>query len=325
MIIARSPMRISIGGGGTDLPSYYEQFGGSFISAAIDKYVYVLINQAWDENYVIKYSQLERVSDAKHIRHPIVRCALEQMKQGPNIEITSMADIPAGTGLGSSGSFTTAILKGLHAYNKNLLVSPGDLAEQSCNIEINMLKEPVGKQDQYIAAYGGITCFDIARDGTVTAHPANLSPQTVYTLEDHLGIFFTGYSRTGADFLKDQDQKSKSSDSEMLESLHYTKELGQRITVALQTGDLHKFGELMHEHWERKRLRSKGISNSNIDDLYKIGREAGAVGGKLMGAGGGGFLLFYTEKKQQLREAMAAAGAPELRFRFDFEGSKVIV
>ncbi len=325
MIIARSPMRISIGGGGTDLPSYYEQFGGSFISAAIDKYVYVLINQAWDDNYVIKYSQLERVSDAKDIRHPIVRCALEQMKQGPNIEITSMADIPAGTGLGSSGSFTTAILKGLHAYQKNLLVSPHDLAEQSCNIEINMLKEPVGKQDQYIAAYGGITCFDIARNGVVTAQPAVLSPQTVYTLEDHLGIFFTGYSRTGSEFLKDQDEKSKSLNSEMLESLHYTKELGHRITKALQSGDLHQFGELMHEHWESKRKRSTGISNSNIDNLYKIGRAAGAVGGKLMGAGGGGFLLFYTEKKQQLREAMAAAGAPELRFRFDFEGTKVIV
>ncbi len=324
MIIARSPMRISIGGGGTDLPSYYESFGGSFMSAAIDKYMYVLIHQSWSDDYVIKYSQLEKVLNAHEIKHPIVRCAIEQMKQGPNIEITSMADIPAGTGLGSSGSFTTALLKGLHAYNKNLLVSPHDLAEQSCNIEINMLKEPVGKQDQYIAAYGGITCFEVANDGTVEAHPANLSQQTIYTLEDNLAIFFTGYSRSGSAFLKDQDDKSKDANAEMLENLHYIKELGQRIKHALEEGQLYAFGELMHEHWERKRQRSRGISNSRIDDLYKIGRDAGAVGGKLMGAGGGGFLLFYTEQKQRLREAMANAGAPELRFKFDFEGTKII-
>jgi D-glycero-alpha-D-manno-heptose-7-phosphate kinase len=325
MIIARSPMRISLGGGGTDLPSYYQQFGGFFISAAIDKYMYLLVHQSWSDEYVIKYSQLERASTIKEIKHPIVRSALDLMKLGPNLEIASMADIPAGTGLGSSGSFTTALLLGLHAYQKNLLVSPHDLAEQACHIEIDMCKEPIGKQDQYIAAYGGITCFEVAKDGAVNAYPANISPSTMYTLEDNLAIFFTGFSRSGSEFLKDQNEKSKNADAEMLENLHYIKELGQRIKLALETGNLHEFGELMHEHWERKRHRSSGISNIHIDNLYKLGRDAGAVGGKLMGAGGGGFLLFYTEKKQQLREAMANAGAQEVRFRFDFEGTKILV
>jgi len=274
---------------------------------------------------VIKYSQLERALTTADIKHPIVRNALEMMNLGPNLEIASMADIPAGTGLGSSGAFTTALLLGLHAYQKNLLVSPHDLAEQACEIEINKCKEAVGKQDQYIAAYGGITSFDVAKDGTVCAAPANLDPSTLYTLEDNLAIFFTGYSRTGSDFLKDQNEKSLQADGEMLENLHYIKDLGQRIKSALEQGQLYTFGELMHEHWERKRLRSVGMTNPRIDNLYKLGREAGAVGGKLMGAGGGGFLLFYTEKKQQLREAMAQAGAQELRFRFDFEGTKILV
>jgi len=325
MIIARSPMRISLGGGGTDLPSYYQQFGGFFISAAIDKYMYILVQQSWSDEYVIKYSQLERASTTKDIKHPIVRAALERLKLGPNLEIASMADIPAGTGLGSSGSFTTALLLGLHAYKKNLLVSPHDLAEEACEIEINMCQEPIGKQDQYISAYGGITCFEVATDGTVNASPANLTPATMYTLEDNLAIFFTGFARSGSEFLKDQDEKSRRADSEMLENLHYIKELGQRSKKALEAGQLHEFGELMHEHWERKRQRSRGMTNTNIDNLYKLGREAGAVGGKLMGAGGGGFLIFYTERKQQLREAMANAGAEELRFRFDFEGTKIIV
>ena len=325
MIIARSPMRISLGGGGTDLPSYYEQFGGFFISAAIDKYMYILVHQSWSNEYVIKYSQLERATTVQDIKHPIVRSALDVMNLGPNLEIASMADIPAGTGLGSSGSFTTALLLGLHAYKKNLLVSPHDLAEQACDIEINMCKEPIGKQDQYIAAYGGITCFDVATNGAVDAYPANLSPATMYTLEDNLAIFFTGFARSGSEFLKDQDEKSKRADAEMLENLHYIKDLGQRSKTALEAGQLREFGELMHEHWERKRKRSSGMTNTNIDNLYKIGREAGAIGGKLMGAGGGGFLLFYTEKKQQLREAMANAGAQELRFRFDFEGTKILV
>jgi D-glycero-alpha-D-manno-heptose-7-phosphate kinase len=324
MIIARSPMRISLGGGGTDLPSYYEKFGGFLMSAAIDKYVYVMVHQCWSEEYIIKYSQLERTASVEDIKHPIVRSAIEMLKIGPNLEVCSMADIPAGTGLGSSGAFTTALLKALHAYKKNLLVSPQDLAEQACQIEIEKLKEPIGKQDQYISAYGGITVFDIAPDGRVHARPAKMAPSTLYTLEDSLAIFFTGYSRSASDLLKDQDQRSKKSDNSMFQNLHYIKDLGYRIREALESGELRAFGELMHEHWEHKRARSQGMSNSRIDELYELGRKNGAIGGKLIGAGGGGFLLFYTEGKRQLREAMAQAGVEELRFRFDFEGTKVI-
>jgi D-glycero-alpha-D-manno-heptose-7-phosphate kinase len=325
MIIVRSPMRISLGGGGTDLPSYYNRFGGFLLSAAIDKYVYVMVHQAWDNEYIIKYSQLERAKSTNEIKHPIVRSALELLKLGPNLEVCSMADIPSGTGLGSSGSFTTALLKALHAYKKNLLISQQDLAEQACHIEIDLLKEPVGKQDQYIAAYGGLTVFEISSDGVVHAHPAKISAQTMYTLEDNLAIFFTGYSRSASELLKDQDQKSKQSDDKMLENLHYTKDLGYRIKDSLEAGNLRAFGEMMHEHWEHKRGRSSGMSNTRIDELYELGRKNGALGGKLIGAGGGGFLMFYTESKRQLREAMADAGVEELRFRFDFEGTKIIV
>lgn len=325
MIIARSPMRISLGGGGTDLPSYYSRFGGFFISAAIDKYVYIMVHPAWNEEYIIKYSKMERAKTIDEIKHPIVRTTLEYLEIGPNIEICSTADIPSGTGLGSSGAFTTALLKALHAYQKNLLVSPHELAEEACKIEMDELKNPIGKQDQYIAAYGGVTCFDINSDGRVCAQPAKLSLHTLYSLEDHLSIFFTGYSRSASDLLLDQDKKSKAADKAMIDNLHYVKELGFRIREALESENFHQFGLLMHEHWEHKRLRSLGMSNSFIDELYALGLSNGAVGGKLIGAGGGGFLMFYTENKRQLREAMLKANVHELRFKFDFEGTKLII
>ncbi len=326
MIIARSPMRISLGGGGTDLPSYYERFGGFVMAAAIDKYMYVTINQCWSDDYFLKYSKFEKVKTIDEIQHPIFKAALSLMQAGPNLEIVSVADIPAGTGLGSSGSFTTALLKVLHVYkkNKNVIVSPHELAEQACNIEINVLKEPVGKQDQYIAAYGGITCFEIDKSGYVNAYPAQLSQQTLFSLEDNLAMFFTGYTRAASELLQEQDQKSKKEDSEMIENLHYVKDLGLRIKKALESGHLETFGELMHEHWLHKKKRSKSMSNSVIDDYYDLARKNGALGGKLVGAGGGGFLLFYTENKRHLREKMTEAGLQELHFRFDFEGTRIV-
>jgi len=327
MIISRSPMRISLGGGGTDLPSYYKHYGGFVLAAAIDKYMYLTVNQAWNDEYFLKYSKFERVKTVDEIQHPIFKAALSSMNVGPNIELVSLADIPAGTGLGSSGSFTTALLKVLHVYkkNKNVLVTPHELAEQACNIEINILKEPVGKQDQYIASYGGITCFEIDTTGFVKAYPAQLSPQTVYSLEDNLIMFFTGYSRSASELLKEQDQKTKKEDPQMLENLHYVKELGVRIKTALEAGQLETFGELMHEHWLYKKKRSKNMSNSAIDEHYELARKNGAIGGKLVGAGGGGFLLFYTENKRRLREKMAGVGLQELRFHFDFEGTRIVV
>lgn len=324
MIIARSPMRISLGGGGTDLPSYYENHGGFFISAAINKYVYVMVNESWHDEYVIKYSQLERAKCIADIKHPIVRAALEWFEMGPNLEIASIADIPQGTGLGSSGSFTTALLKALHAYKKNDWLSPNELAEQACHVEIELLNEPVGKQDQYISAFGGLTCFEIGVEGKVDAYPAKISEDSLARLEDNLAIFFTGYSRSASALLTNQDERSKQLDSVMMENLHKTKALGRSIKEALEKGETRRFGELMHEHWTCKKKRSTGMSNNRIDELYDVAMKNGAVGGKLVGAGGGGFLMFYTEEKSKLREAMHKADAKEMRFKFDFSGTSLI-
>lgn len=325
MIITRSPLRITLGGGGTDLPSYYQDHEGFLVAAAIDRYIYITIHQTFVEELIVKYSKMERVASLEDLQHPIVREAFKLVDlNGRYLEVTSMADIPAGSGLGSSGSFTTALLKALHAYRKNL-VHPEQLAEQACHIEIDRLGEPIGKQDQYIAAYGGVTCFRFKRDGKVEAWPLKISQETLYNLEDNLLLFFTGYSRSASAILKDQDSRTKQSDGSMIANLHYVKDLGLRSQAALETGDLHKFGELMHEHWEHKKQRSGGMSNPNIDVWYRKAMASGAIGGKLIGAGGGGFLMFYTEEKTRLRHAMIEEGLREVRFRFDFEGTKIVV
>jgi D-glycero-alpha-D-manno-heptose-7-phosphate kinase len=323
VLISRSPLRISLGGGGTDLPSYYEKHGGFLVAGAIDKYVYITIHQTFIDEMIVKYSQMERVVEFEDIKHPIVREAIKLtgLKE-KNLEICSMADIPAGTGLGSSGSFTTALLKALHHYRKNL-VHPDELAEQACHIEIDVLGEPIGKQDQYIASYGGVTCFEFEKNGNVKAWPLKVDTETMFNLEDNLLLFFTGYSRSASSILKEQHEKSKQDDKSMLDNLHYVKDLGYRIKDVLEKGELHKFGELMHEHWENKKKRSGGMSNPQIDKWYQTAMDSGAVGGKLIGAGGGGFLMFYTEEKPRLRHAMRDAGMTEVRF--DYEGTKVVV
>jgi D-glycero-alpha-D-manno-heptose-7-phosphate kinase len=325
MIIARSPLRISIGGGGTDLPSYYEHHGGFLIAGAIDKYVYITLHQTFVDHMIIKYSQMERITDVTKIQHPIIREAIKLLGITElKLELTSMADIPAGTGLGSSGSFTTALLKILHHYKKHL-VHPNELAEEACHIEIDLLKEPTGKQDQYIASYGGINCFEFEKTGEVKAYPLKLTTEELFNLEDNLLLFFTGYSRSAGSILKEQDQKSKSSDSEMIENLHYVKELGYKIKDALENGNLSDFGALMNDHWQFKKRRSNSMSNPDIDKWYELALANGALGGKLIGAGGGGFLMFYTEEKAKLRHAMRSAGLQEVRFRFEFEGTKIVV
>jgi D-glycero-alpha-D-manno-heptose-7-phosphate kinase len=326
MIIARSPMRISLGGGGTDLPSYYERFGGFLVSAAIDKYIYITVHDTFVPDLIVKYSKLERVADASRLEHPIIREALNLVgHDGKYLEITSMADIPAGTGLGSSGSFTTALLKALHAHQKHIIPN-AQLAVEACDVEINRLKEPVGKQDQYIAALGGITCFNFHADGRVEAAPARISEETRYNLEENLLLFFTGYSRSAGSILKDQNEKSKQDDPAMLQNLHQTKEIGYSSQQALESGDLRAFAGLMDEHWQRKRARSGGMSNDKINEWYDAAKANGALGGKLIGAGGGGFLMFYAEEdKSRLRHAMRQAGLKEVRFRFDFEGTKLVI
>lgn len=325
MIIVRSPLRITLGGGGTDLPSYYREHPGFLIAAAIDKYVYITLHRTFIRELIIKYSQMEKVLEVDDVQHPIIREALKLAGVPASaLEITSMADIPAGTGLGSSGSFTTALLKALHTLKKNL-IHRRELAEQACHIEIEKLGEPIGKQDQYIAAYGGITCFKFLPTGEVEASPLAIPQETLYNLEDGLVLFFTGYSRSAGEVLKEQDDKSKQREPEMIRNLHYVKELAFCSKDALESGNLREFARIMNEHWLHKKERSQKISNSRIDEVYLLARDNGAMGGKLIGAGGGGFLLFYTEDKRHLRRAMLDAGLPEVRLHFDFEGTKVVV
>ncbi|SBW10917.1 Galactokinase/mevalonate kinase [uncultured delta proteobacterium] len=325
MIIARSPLRITLGGGGTDLPSYYRSHEGFLIAGAIDKYVYVTVMRPFTPGIYLKYSQLENVKTVDEVQHKIIREALiMQQLRTPQIEITTLADIPAGTGLGSSGSFTTALLKALHTHRRQLLL-PGELAEMACHIEIDRLGEPIGKQDQYIAAYGGLTCFTFHADDTVSAQPLNVPFQTICDLEDKLLLFFTGFSRSAGSILKDQNVRSQKSDQDMLRNLHYVKELGRRCKDALENSDLEGFGCLMHEHWEHKKKRSGGMSNPEIDAWYDLGMRNGALGGKLVGAGGGGFLMFLADDTVKLRRAMCGAGLEEVRFRFDFDGTKTML
>jgi D-glycero-alpha-D-manno-heptose-7-phosphate kinase len=325
MIIARSPLRITLGGGGTDLASYYREHGGFLISAAIDKYVYVTIMRPFTQGIYLKYSQLEHVSKISEVNHPIIREALEILKfKTPQIEITTLADIPAGTGLGSSGSFTTALLKALFAHRKKQL-SQEDLAELACHIEIDRLGEPIGKQDQYIAAMGGVNCFDFNKDDSVGVKSLGISMDTLFELEDNLLLFFTGFSRSAGSILNDQHQRSKKQDQDMINNLNYVKELGLRSKEALVFGQTLLFGELMHEHWEHKKRRSQGMSNPKIDEWYDLAMKNGAVGGKLVGAGGGGFLMFMAQDRNKLRHAMTHAGLEEVRFRFDFEGTKIVM
>jgi D-glycero-alpha-D-manno-heptose-7-phosphate kinase len=324
MIIARSPLRVSLGGGGTDLPSYYKNHEGFLIAAAIDKYVYVSINRPFLEGIYLKYSKIENVKITSNIKHKIIRevLTLENLKT-PKIEITTLADIPSGTGLGSSGSFTTALIKALYAYRKKN-IDQDKLARLACDIEINRLKEPIGKQDQYISAIGGITSFIFHKNEKVSYENVNLSLKTLYELEENLLLFFTGFVRSASDILYDQKTKSEAKNVNMIKNLHYVKELGIKSKIALQNGNLKLFGELMHEHWENKKRRGINISNIEINKLYDLAMKNGAIGGKIVGAGGGGFLMFMANDVQKLRDTMKKKGLEEVRFKFDFEGTKII-
>jgi D-glycero-alpha-D-manno-heptose-7-phosphate kinase len=320
VIFSRSPLRISLGGGATDLPSYYENYGGFVVSGAIDKYVYMLTHTAFQRRYRMKYSEMEEVEQIKEIRHPILRESLLRHWHGNPLEIASVADVPAGTGMGSSGAYTVCLLKGL-AQARRRSITPGELAEAACEIEIDVLGEPVGKQDPYASAHGGICAFTLNRDGKVDVESLELSPETLRQLREHLLLFYTGEARSASKVLADQDTRSKAGDGLMTENLHRTKDLGTQSYELLKRGSLEGYAELMHEHWENKRRRSPGMANDHINDLYAIARRSGAVGGKLVGAGGGGFLLVYTSRPEETRRAMCEAEASELAFDFEFGGA----
>lgn len=325
MIITRTPLRISLGGGGTDLPSYYREFGGFVLSAAINKYVYITINQTFFPGYLLKYSEMELAESYETVRHPFIREALRLHEAPRRLEIISIADAPAGTGLGSSGSFLVGLLHALHAY-KRQPVTAEVLAQQAAEIELGRLARPVGKQDQYIAAYGGLLCQEYRSDDTVGVAPLRITETALRELRDSLMLFFLGCTRSASDLLGEQKKKSESGDGEMLKNMHFTKQLGLEIKSLLEAGDVCHLGELLHEHWVRKRTRSAGMTNQNVDALYDLARErGGATGGKLVGAGGSGFLLLHTNDRRRLRAVMLDAGLNEMDFSFDFDGSVVLL
>ncbi|MBT3345109.1 MAG: galactokinase [Gemmatimonadetes bacterium] len=327
MISTRAPLRIPLGGGGTDLPSYYRDHGGFILSAGIDKYIYIQLNTLKVESFIrVKYSQTERVSDPAQIHHPLLREALLHRGLTSGIEIGAMADVPGGTGLGSSGSFTVALLSALHEHQRQP-IPPQQLAEEAFHVEAERAGQPAGKHDHYLGSFGGLTCLDIATDGQVSVSPMEMSLHSVEELRNSMVVFYTGIRRESFDILSQQEADTRRGDSQVVDSLHEVKALGLQIKSALQDGDLDSFGELLHRHWDTKKKRSEKMSDPRIDGWYELARRHGALGGKLMGAGGGGFLMFYcpAERRQDLRETMAAEGLLEMSFQFDHEGAKVLM
>ncbi len=327
MILARAPMRITLGGGGTDLPSYYSKHGGFVLSAAIDKYLYIYVNRPKADGLIrVKYSRYEEVSNPDEVQHDLVRPALKLLEIKNNVEIVSMADLPAGTGLGSSSTYMVCLLTALFELKRERVPTQA-VAELACKVEMEMAGHPVGKQDQYLAAFGGITCLDIEPDGKVQVSPLNISLTTAEDLRSRVLLFFTGISRSANNILEEQKQDTEKKDTTVIDSLHKTKEMGYRVKEALQKGDLETFGHILHEHWENKKRRSGAISNPNIDRWYNAARAAGALGGKVVGAGGGGFLMLFCpmRKKGVVRKAMASEGLKEMPFNFDYQGAKVLV
>jgi D-glycero-alpha-D-manno-heptose-7-phosphate kinase len=327
MILSRAPFRISLGGGGTDLPSYYTQYGGFILSAAINKYLYIYVNRPYADEFIrVKYSRYEQVTSPDEVQHDLVRPALKALNLNGSLEIVSMADVPAGSGLGSSSTYLVALLTALYELKREKVPTQA-MAEQACHIEMDLAGHPVGKQDHYMAAFGGLTCLDIKKDGRVHVSPLDVSITTVEEFRNSVLLFYTGIIRSSAMILEVQKQATQQGDAVMIDSLHRTKEIGYRVKEALEKGDLESFGLLLHEHWQNKKRRSENISNSSIDCWYEAARENGALGGKIMGAGGGGFFMFYApnHRKAGLRKAMAACGLREIPYDFDFEGAKVVV
>jgi len=323
MIISKTPLRMSFVGGGSDLPVFYRKYGGAVVSTAINKFVYVTVNQKFDDRIRLSYSKTEDAKSAEKIKHPLVREALQMLRVRGGVEITSIADIPAkGTGLGSSSSFTVGLLNALHAF-ANRYASAEKLAQESCTIEIERCGEPIGKQDQYAAAFGGFNLIQFNSDDSVSVEPIICKRETIRQLQENIVVFYTGITRSASALLKTQSA-SMASDKAKQKAMKRMVELAHALKTELQKNNLEAFGEIIHENWELKRSLTAGVSNSTIDDWYDRARKAGAVGGKLLGAGSGGFLMFYAPRD---RHESLAHKLPELRrvdFRFEPQGSKII-
>jgi D-glycero-alpha-D-manno-heptose-7-phosphate kinase len=325
MIVTRTPVRIPLGGGGTDLPSYYTQYGGFLVSAAIDKYIYVAVNKRFEKSIRLSYSSTEIVDSLEEIKHPIVKQALKHLNIDSGIEITSIADVPSNTGLGTSSSFTVGLLNALHSFKREK-VNAKDLAEEACYIEIELLKEPIGKQDQYLAAYGGVQCLELDRLGNVKVTPLHLSEDVIDQLESNILLFYTGIRRSASEVLAPQSKGASLDKEKVIENMHKIKQIGYEIKKSFEEGNLARLGELLDIHWQTKKGLSDKITQSQIDNWYEKAKNNGALGGKLMGAGGGGFFMFYCNNgKNGFRKAMEQESLKEMRFKIDFEGSKVLV
>lgn len=326
MIITRTPFRLTLGGGGTDLPSFYSQHGGFVLAVAVDKYMFVNVNTPIvDDKIRVRYTKTEIVDHPDEVQHTLARETLRHFGITSGIEIVSIADIPAGTGLGSSSAYLVGLLNAMHTLLQNQ-VSPQELADEACHIELDVLKKPIGKQDQYMAAFGGLTVLGISPDGKVSVTRLGLSVDLLEALEHNLLMFYTHDSRDATEILARQDQATRRQDGHVVSALREIKDIGLEICGAITSGNLRRFGELMDLHWQAKKRLANGISNPQIDAWYDLAKRNGAIGGKISGAGGGGFLMLYCEhSKNQLREAMRGAGLRELNFRFDFEGSKVVL
>jgi len=323
MLIARSPLRISLGGGGTDLPSYYKKYGGFLIAATINKYVYISLAETFNKKFIIKYSNFEEEKKITNIKHPLFRETLRKMNVKTPLNISSHADIPAGTGMGSSGCFAVTLINALSCYQGKQL-SKKKIAELACNIEIDKLKEPAGKQDQYTAAFGGLNSYEFLCNGSVLIKKIKISKKNIKKLKNNLIVFFTGYSRSSYKILQKQDSNTKIFDKSMLNNLHQVKKFGLESKKILENGNLNEIGKIMHEHWQYKKERSKYMTNNKIDHLYNVAINNGALGGKLIGAGGGGFLMFYSENISLIEKKFFNLGLKKLNFDFDFEGTKII-
>jgi len=326
MILSRAPTRITLGGGGTDLESYYSKYGGFLIAGAINKYCTILASPRFYTDIRLSYSKTEIRNNVSEIEHRIFRAALQLTDINDSIELHSTADVPAGCGLGTSSSFTAALLNALHAY-KRQFITQRQVAEEACHIEIDILGEPIGKQDQYMAAFGGLTCLTFEKNGDVIIEPLRVAAEIHDQLENNLILFFTGTERSASQILRDQDTKSKKNNRAMVENLHHIKEIGLETRKYLENGQVDMLGELFHAHWETKKKRSSAISSPIIDECYETAMKNGALGGKLIGAGGGGFLMFYCKngEKHKVIESIQKMGLKWERFHFDFDGAKILV
>lgn len=322
MIISRAPVRISMGGGGTDLPSYYEKFEGFLMAAGINKYVHILLNRRFEETVRLSYSKTEIVDDIRDIEHAIFRESLRYTGIRKQVEIVSIADVPSNCGLGTSSTFTVALLNALYSYKREYH-SLNELAEKACHIEINILKEPIGKQDQYAACFGGFNAYTFHKDGSVTVEPVNISDGALMELQNNIFLFYLNKKRSAGDILKDQNRKTKQNDSKVIEKLHRIKEIGMHTKKILEKDKIDEFGDLLHEHWLTKRGISDKISDDYIDEVYEVARKNGALGGKVIGAGGGGFFLFYNpHNKTRFISSMKRMGLTPTWFSFEREGVK---